>query len=125
MSICLETKQDKFLVVIQNPLSRSVTHYVRLPVDGSNYKIVGPHGDEVFDVFDTIHSFDYIEEDIKPSSKELVFAARDLPPLGLKLYHIEKINTTGNNYKPFKEVKSDDAYFGTEVITDYDLKQLF
>jgi lysosomal alpha-mannosidase len=112
----LVSQQDRFLVAVQNPLSRRVTHYVRLPVDGDSYKITGPDGEELYDVFDSIHSFDYVEEDVKPSPKQLVFAATNLPPLGIKLYYVEKVAAPSVAYKPFKAVAQDDNYFGTEVV---------
>jgi lysosomal alpha-mannosidase len=115
VSICLVSQQDRFLVAVQNPLSRRVTHYVRLPADGDSYKITGPDGEELYDVFDSIHSFDYVEEDVKPSPKQLVFAARNLPPLGIKLYYVEKVAAPSVAYKPFKTVAQDDNYFGTEA----------
>ena len=114
VSICLTSQKDKFMVVVQNPLSRLITHYVRLPVDGTSYRITGPDGEEVYDVFDTIHSFDYVQEQVVPSSKELVFAARNVPPLGIKLYYVEKTDAA-SSYKPFKSGTSGDDYFGTEV----------
>ena len=115
VSICETTQKDRFLVVIHNPLSRVVSHYVRLPVEGDSYKITGPDGDELYDIFDTIHSFDYVKESVKPASRELVFVARDLPALGIKVYYVEK-TTQESEYKPFKELTDeDDGKFGTET----------
>lgn len=114
VSICETTQKDRFLVVIHNPLSRVVSHYVHLPVEGDSYKITGPDGDELYDIFDTIHSFDYVKESVKPASRELVFVARDLPALGIKVYYVEK-TTQESEYKPFKELTDeDDGKFGTE-----------
>jgi hypothetical protein len=116
VSICDTTGKDRFLVVVQNPLSRVVTHYVHLPVEGDNYKVTGPDGEEVYDVFDTLHSFDYINEPTKPSSKDLVFAARNLPALGINLYYVEKMSESSNLYKPSQPLEAaEDGTFGTEV----------
>jgi lysosomal alpha-mannosidase len=116
VSICDTTGKDRFLVVVQNPLSRVVTHYVHLPVEGDNYKVTGPDGEEVYDVFDTLHSFDYINEPTKPSSKDLVFAARNLPALGINLYYVEKMSESSNLYKPSQPLEAaEDGAFGTET----------
>ncbi|XP_044269574.1 lysosomal alpha-mannosidase-like isoform X2 [Tribolium madens] len=109
VSICETSKKDKFVVTVYNPLSRVVNHYVRLPVDGTNYKITGPDGEEEYDIFESISSFEYISEKTKPSSKELVFAARKLPPLGLKLYYVEKLEGEFTQLRGFDDIK-DDTY---------------
>lgn len=115
ISICAVSQEDRFIVIVQNPLSRNITHYVRLPINGTSYNITSLDGQEVYDIFDSIHLFDYVEEDVKPSSKELVFAARNLPPLGIKVYYIEKTDESINSYKPFQNLTLNDTYFGTEV----------
>ncbi|EFA08765.1 lysosomal alpha-mannosidase [Tribolium castaneum] len=111
VSICETTKKAKFVVTVYNPLSRSVNHYVRLPVEGTSYKITGPDGEEEYDIFESISSFDYITEETKPSARELVFAARNIPPLGLKLYYVELVEGF-DHLRPFEHVT--DEYYGSE-----------
>ncbi|RZC14230.1 lysosomal alpha-mannosidase-like, partial [Asbolus verrucosus] len=113
VSICETTTNDRFVVAVYNPLSRSVTHYVRLPVDGTNYKITGPNGEEEYDIFDSLHKFDYVQEKSKPNSKELIFASKQLPPLGIKFYYVEKLKNL-RNYQPFEDI-TENASFGTKV----------
>ncbi|XP_063925700.1 lysosomal alpha-mannosidase-like isoform X1 [Zophobas morio] len=118
ITVCDNSQKERFVVVVQNPLSRSVTHYVRLPVNSDGFKITGPDGEESFDVFESIHKFDYVRAKI--ASKELVFAARNLPPLGVKLYYVEKTSLS-KRFKPFKKL-TEDLYFGTKsngFIVDY------
>ncbi|KAJ3663686.1 hypothetical protein Zmor_007917 [Zophobas morio] len=114
MSICDNSKKDRFVVAIQNPLSKNVSHYVRLPVDNENYKITGPEddGDITFDIFDTIHPFDFVT-DGEPATKELVFLAKDLPPLGVKLYYVEKIDDASDKYRKFEDI-ADVKSFGDD-----------
>ncbi|XP_063925436.1 lysosomal alpha-mannosidase-like [Zophobas morio] len=114
MSICDNSKKDRIVVAIQNPLSKSVSHYVRLPVDNENYKITGPEddGDITFDIFDTIHPFDFVT-DGEPATKELVFLAKDLPPLGVKLYYVEKIDDASDKYHKFEDI-ADVKSFGDD-----------
>ena len=115
MSICDNSKKDPFVVAIQNTLSKSASHYVRLPVDNENYKITGPEddGDITFDIFDTIHPFDFVT-DGEPATKELVFLAKDLPPLGVKLYYVEKIDDASDKYHKFEDI-ADVKSFGDDV----------
>lgn len=114
ISICETAKKDKFLITVYNPLSRSVNHYVRLPVDGTNYKITGPDGEEEYDIFESLSTFDYVSEHIKPSPNELVFAARQIPPLGLKLYYVEKLEDSSQQFRPFEETTEE--FYGNEVL---------
>jgi hypothetical protein len=83
-------------------------------VDGEGYRVTGPDGEEVYDVFDTIHSFDHLRKVGHVSQKELVFAARNLPPLGIKLYYVEN-TTTSNGYRPFRDISASNGAFGTQV----------
>lgn len=105
------------MVVLYNPLSRSVTHYVRLPVEGTNYKVTGPNNiEEKIDILDSISSFDYLQKAFNTSSKELVFAVTSLPPLGIRLYYVEKVSGKETAYVPFEDLNKDDVgIFGTEV----------
>lgn len=48
VSRCEQSNLDRFAVVVFNPLSRYVTHYVRLPVNGNSYAITGPNGAKAF-----------------------------------------------------------------------------
>ncbi|CAG9841041.1 unnamed protein product [Diabrotica balteata] len=91
-SICATSqKSDKFVVVIYNPLAWKVTHYIRLPVEDGKYIINGPDGLEEYDMIKSLSTFSFVKiVNETPSAYELVFAARDIKPLGLKIYHIEK-----------------------------------
>ncbi|XP_044269402.1 lysosomal alpha-mannosidase-like isoform X2 [Tribolium madens] len=110
VSICDTTQNDRFLVAIQNPLSKTVSHYVRLPVDGDNYKVTGPDDEEIkYDMFDAMHDFGFIKG-ATPAKKELVFQAADLPPLGIKLFYVEKIDGISKSYHKFEDVTTDRAF---------------
>lgn len=51
VSHCEKSNLDRFTVVVYNPLSRYVNHYVRLPVNGNSYTIVGPDGNLLLSCF--------------------------------------------------------------------------
>ncbi|CAH1286605.1 unnamed protein product [Diabrotica balteata] len=95
VSICSTSqKSDKFVVAVYNPLAWNITHYVRLPVEEGQYIINGPDGKEEYDLIEPLSSFSFVKiKDEHPSAFELIFAAKNVEPLGLKIYHIEKQNT--------------------------------
>ncbi|XP_056631268.1 lysosomal alpha-mannosidase-like [Diorhabda sublineata] len=98
-SICSTSQNnDRFVVAVYNPLAWKTTHYLRLPVEGGQYLVNGPDGQEPYDVIESLSTFDFVDiKGEKPSSHELIFAAKDVPAMGLKLYHIEKISSTSTN----------------------------
>ncbi|KAI4470603.1 alpha-mannosidase [Holotrichia oblita] len=104
VSHCKESNLDRFTVVVYNPLSRYVNHYVRLPVNGDSYTIVGPDGNINYEILPTIADFSYVDS-ITPSKKELVFVAENLPPLGLKYFYIQKSKSTRKKYKTVKQTQ--------------------
>lgn len=67
-------------------------------------------GVETWDLFNPIHSFDYVQEPLAPSPKELVFYAKNIPPMGINLYYIEKVSST-----PLEANNDSVTYFGTKV----------
>jgi lysosomal alpha-mannosidase len=114
VSICETTKKDRFVVTVYNPASHPVTHYVRVPVDGEYYNITGPDGVEDYDICESLSSFDHVQEKTDPSPNELVFAAKQVPPLGLKVYYVEKVELgIMVKVQGFQDV-TDDDYYGTE-----------
>ena len=46
-----------FLVLLYNPLSRPVTHYVRLPVPSASYEVYDHRGEKIPTQFNEIPSF--------------------------------------------------------------------
>ncbi|KAG5887527.1 hypothetical protein JTB14_022139 [Gonioctena quinquepunctata] len=94
ISICSVSQgSDEFVVVAYNPLAWEVTHYVRLPVENTTYLIHGPDGEEVYDVVPTMSKFDFVKlEGATPAPYDLVFAAKDVPAMGMKLYQISKVS---------------------------------
>lgn len=55
ISQCEFTENHKqFVVTVYNPLSRPVSHYVRLPVIDQNYQVIDPNGEKVFHIIHII-----------------------------------------------------------------------
>lgn len=46
VSICNESTQAKFVVIVYNPLSHVVSHHVRLPVKDGSFRVFGPDGEQ-------------------------------------------------------------------------------
>lgn len=91
VSSCAYTeKNNNFVVHIYNPLSRPVSTYIRFPVNGSSY--------EVLDLAERVEITSQVvsvpEQVLRvpgresKATKELVFRAIDLPPLGYKAYQV-------------------------------------
>lgn len=83
--------QDSFVVTLYNPLSRPVTKFVRLPVQNSNYTVHDPNGNllpsQLIPIATPILK---IPGRQSQAVSELVFQAKDIPPLGFKSYFVEK-----------------------------------
>lgn len=112
ISICKTTQNsNEFLVAVYNPLSWTVNHLIRLPVANASYTIEGPDGKEEYDILSTIP---YFQTDIsnQTSETEIVFTARNLPPMGVKLYHVSKTDDDKNT-KTYAD--EDKFYYGDEV----------
>ncbi|CAH1101503.1 unnamed protein product [Psylliodes chrysocephalus] len=106
ISICtVSQSSDQFITVVYNPLAWAITHYVRLPVEEGTYEVNG--GDIPHDVIPTISDFNYVVlNEGTPSAYELVFAAKELPPLGLKIYHVKKTSDKLSEDKSIDTFKS-------------------
>ncbi|GLV46666.1 Lysosomal alpha-mannosidase II [Carabus blaptoides fortunei] len=89
----LTEKSDNFVVTLYNPLSRPVSHYVRLPVTGTSYTVTDPSGTDLTvqltPIPDAVFS---IPGRVSSASAELVFHASDLPPLGFKSYFVKQLS---------------------------------
>lgn len=44
ISYCEASTKNAFMVAVSNPLSRVVTDYIRLPVNSTEFNIIGPEG---------------------------------------------------------------------------------
>ncbi|KAK9693086.1 Glycosyl hydrolases family 38 C-terminal beta sandwich domain [Popillia japonica] len=88
VSICEVSQLNEFIAVVYNPLSRPVSHYVRLPVQSPNLQVEGPNGEVVpSEILPSIDLFSHLSAD-NPAPLELVFLADDIPALGAKLYKV-------------------------------------
>ncbi|KAJ8982145.1 hypothetical protein NQ317_011291 [Molorchus minor] len=95
VSICAESSGDNFNLLVYNPLSRSASHYIQVPVNDGEWKITGPSG-EVIEGFlsNPIRNFDYITQDTRKETlnKVLFFRAESLPPLGYNVYNFQRVS---------------------------------
>jgi hypothetical protein len=83
---------DRFVVLVFNPLARSVTHHVRVPVSSASYKVFDTTGVEVeAQMVPLPEPVLRIPGRISPAKQELIFKAVKLPPLGYSAYYIQKL----------------------------------
>lgn len=122
VSICAESDKDEFTVLIYNPLARTTSHYIQIPVNDGTWKVTGPSGDEVENhLTNPIRDFSYINKVTgdKILPKVLFFRAEDLPALGYKVYKFEKVSTVSSSVR--EEVMAVDKMgFGDRYI-NFDL----
>lgn len=107
-TICEIIDNQNFTIAVYNPLSINVTHYVRIPVNESNYELKDLDGNAIeFDIIPNY--FKFVSQ--STSKNDLVFAA-EIPALGLKYYTAIVNTTTPVNVPPVVE---DEFYFGNNV----------
>ncbi|KAI4469631.1 alpha-mannosidase [Holotrichia oblita] len=105
VSICEVSQLNQFIAVVYNPLSRPVSHYVRLPVQFSNLEVEGPNGETVASqILPSMDSFSHLSI-LDPAPLELVFLADNIPALGAKLYKVT-VNTINKYAAPIPQSNS-------------------
>lgn len=84
---------SQFVVTVHNPLSRPVSHYVRVPVSGASYTVQDPAGKQLkIQLVPIPQPVIEVPGRVSPATMELVFYAKDLPPLGFRSYYISRSN---------------------------------
>lgn len=95
VSICAESNKDEFQVLLYNPLAKTTTQYVQIPVTGDNWEVTDPEGNSVeVVVSEPIRNFDYIAQATRNEIHEniLIFKV-DLPAVGYNVYNIKRGNS--------------------------------
>ncbi|XP_076264017.1 lysosomal alpha-mannosidase-like [Rhynchophorus ferrugineus] len=86
----ISEKAETFVVTLYNPLSRPVSKVVRLPVLGESYSITDYNGETVkSELFPIPTGAKRIIGRNSNATLELVFIAKDVPPLGYKSFYIQ------------------------------------
>ncbi|XP_057661508.1 lysosomal alpha-mannosidase-like [Diorhabda carinulata] len=96
ISVCDNSMKDKVLIAIYNPLPKDVYYNLRLPVQNANYNFTGVDGDVSFELVD--HMKYPLESPYRSSDVELV-ATDQIPPMGMKLYYLQKLDDTPSAIK--------------------------
>ncbi|XP_050460750.1 lysosomal alpha-mannosidase isoform X2 [Cataglyphis hispanica] len=111
-SCAFSEKNDKFVVVVYNPLSRPVSTYVRLPVTGNSYEIEslndGMH--PVTQIVPISERVQKIPGRLSTAINEIVFRATDIPALGLRSYIVTKKPQEELTEQPKSEFISSELY---------------
>ncbi|CAH0546121.1 unnamed protein product [Brassicogethes aeneus] len=110
VSIC--TTAEKNVIVVYNPLSRPVSHYVRIPVPEGSYKVYDAESKPVHcDILPAISKFKHIPKEVgTPLPYDLVFEAK-INAFGMYVYYLKK---TGDNTKPGSSVKTQTKFGSSE-----------
>ncbi|KYN17373.1 Lysosomal alpha-mannosidase [Trachymyrmex cornetzi] len=91
-SCAFSEKSDTFIAVVYNPLSRPVSTYIRVPVQGNSY-VVRSLTDGVYPTVQIVpipKEVQKIPGRKSNATNEVVFRALDIPPLGILAYAIAK-----------------------------------
>ncbi|XP_018301818.1 lysosomal alpha-mannosidase isoform X1 [Mycetomoellerius zeteki] len=91
-SCAFSEKSDTFMAVVYNPLSRPVSTYIRVPVQGNSY-VVQSLTDGVYPTVQIVpipEGVQKIPGRKSNATNEVVFRALDIPPLGILAYAIAK-----------------------------------
>ncbi|XP_069460399.1 lysosomal alpha-mannosidase-like [Ambystoma mexicanum] len=93
ISVCPLTENFKtFIVYLYNPLGRTVTWNVRLPVSGAAYQVTDPAGHSVTNQIIPVSDFTRaVRRDKGTAPRELLFQAF-VPPLGFTTYTVTRLS---------------------------------
>ncbi|CAH1973774.1 unnamed protein product [Acanthoscelides obtectus] len=108
----LTESKDPFVVTVYNPLSRPVTKFVRLPVTGTSYSVKGPDGEQLqTQLIPIATAILTIPGRDSKATAELIFRAKDLPPLGFKSYYVERVaGNTVSQHQMERDSKGDTQF---------------
>ncbi|XP_030388139.1 lysosomal alpha-mannosidase-like [Scaptodrosophila lebanonensis] len=92
ISICAQSESNHpFTVTLYNPLARSTNEYVRVPVLGNSYDVIDHKGrileNQIVPIPEGVLKIKYRKSAAK---YELVFLASDIPPVGYKVFYIQR-----------------------------------
>ncbi|XP_030052794.1 lysosomal alpha-mannosidase [Microcaecilia unicolor] len=92
ISVCpLTATSSRFLVILYNPLVRSVRWNVRVPISGLVYEVTDPRGQKVPSEVVPVSNFTrVVSRGQALASSELIFQA-SVPPLGFSTYSVDKL----------------------------------
>lgn len=80
-----------FMVTIYNPLAQLVQRHIRIPVPSANYEVKDHAGDKLAtQVIPIAQEVIAMSNRMSRATVEIVFQAKDLPPLGYRSYYISK-----------------------------------
>ncbi|KAL1517914.1 hypothetical protein ABEB36_001614 [Hypothenemus hampei] len=97
ISECVTSEtQDDFIITLYNPLGRSVTKYVRIPIvdDTKEITVTDPSGEQLLTQIIPIHDSVLQIPGRNSSAKfDLLFKASDIPALGYKQFYFHRNST--------------------------------
>ncbi|XP_066260222.1 lysosomal alpha-mannosidase-like [Euwallacea similis] len=93
--------QDNFIITLYNPLGKSVTKFVRLPIveDTNEIIITDPEGNQLTTQILPVHEAVLTTPGRDSKAKfDLVFEAENIPPLGYKSFYYQKTEKARPKY---------------------------
>ncbi|CAH2272891.1 voltage-dependent P Q-type calcium channel subunit alpha-1A [Pelobates cultripes] len=121
ISVCPFSEAAKtFNVILYNPLGRSVTWNVRLPVNGRKYLVLGSSGEPIRNEVVPVSEFTKaVRRDKGQAEQELIFQAV-IPPLGISKFAVGALTTQGLFVKPKKLLQYPNSIQNKYYQVDFD-----
>ncbi|XP_058821189.1 lysosomal alpha-mannosidase-like isoform X1 [Topomyia yanbarensis] len=117
ISLCdiTETKQS-FIVTLYNPLAHASYQYVRLPVNGYNYKVRDSVGTELpIQIISVTKPVTELVSRVSTATEELIYLADEIPPMGYKSFYVTEIHEKNRKTEP--QPKQQTTSIGNEYLT--------
>ncbi|XP_071568794.1 lysosomal alpha-mannosidase-like isoform X1 [Temnothorax nylanderi] len=122
-SCAFSEKNDVFAVVVYNPLSRPVSTYVRIPVQGNSY-VVHSVIDGVYPTAQIVpipEAVQKIPGRKSSATNEVVFRASNIPPLGIRVYIVTKKTQENVVDQPQSDIFISNELYNISVNTNGNL----
>lgn len=102
ISACPITETStSFSVIVYNPIARFVDFYIRVPVPSNTFEVFDPKGKPVPSTIQKVSKETvFVRGDLGKAGYELTFPAKNLPPLGIAVFFVNK--TVSNSVYPQK-----------------------
>lgn len=119
ISVCDEADKDEFNIVLWNPLARTTSHYIQIPVRNGKWEVKDSDGKVIENhVSDNVQDFKFMADNLgkKYLEKTLFFRAENLPPLGYKTYHFKKTANEVDEPKTYSLDEIDQMGFTSNYV---------
>lgn len=123
VSICSSSNNDQFNLILYNPLARSVSQYVQVPVQDGTWEVTNPNNETVENTLtNPIGDFEYIAQNLTEElmPKILFFKAEHIPAVGYSVYTLKRTSSQAKESILPRKVKALEQIGFTENYINFD-----